>query len=163
MSGRGIFTHVAFRQRAEEYTEMVARQIETKGIDGPNVLQAIRMVPRHAFMPWTHYPFACIDGILPVSEGQPIRRSSVATFITETLQLNSNSRVLEIGTGLSSDYPLCRDRRRGLFDRDPCIRVGGFTGLILVTKDGEERLTQGKRSPVRFVTVKGRVFRPDEN
>jgi protein-L-isoaspartate(D-aspartate) O-methyltransferase len=78
---------------------MVRRQIEAREVMDPNVLRAMRTVPRHAFVPAAQQPFAYGDHPLPIGHGQTISQPYIVAFMTEALQLDPNSVVLEIGTG----------------------------------------------------------------
>ena len=79
--------------------EMVARNIETEGIRDPAVLQAMRAVPRHLFVPPELKPWAYVDQPLPIGYGQTISQPYVVAYMTELLGLRGGERVLEIGTG----------------------------------------------------------------
>jgi protein-L-isoaspartate(D-aspartate) O-methyltransferase len=92
-------SHPAFDERLEEREAMVRRQIEARGVRDPNVLKAMRMVPRHAFVPQEQQSSAYADHPLPIGHGQTISQPYIVAFMTEALQLDPNSVVLEIGTG----------------------------------------------------------------
>ncbi len=108
-------SHVAFGQRVEERHAMVARQIEARQIDDPNVLKAMRTVPRHAFMPPAQRPYAYSDGPLPIGEGQTISQPYIVAFMTEALALDPNSKVLEIGTGSGYQAAVCAEIAREVY------------------------------------------------
>jgi protein-L-isoaspartate(D-aspartate) O-methyltransferase len=63
------------------------------------VLAAMRDVPRHCFVPKNLVSRSYIDTALPIGEGQTISQPYVVALMTESLKLNKNHRVLEIGTG----------------------------------------------------------------
>jgi protein-L-isoaspartate(D-aspartate) O-methyltransferase len=63
------------------------------------VLDAMRAVPRHAFVPDTRRPDAYQDSPLPIGHGQTISQPYIVALMTEQLKLKSDSKVLEIGTG----------------------------------------------------------------
>ena len=79
--------------------EMVARNIETEGIRDPAVLQAMRAVPRHLFVPPELKPWAYVDQPLPIGYGQTISQPYVVAYMTELLGLQGKEKVLEVGTG----------------------------------------------------------------
>ncbi len=91
--------HPAFRERVEERTAMVRYQIEARQVTDRRVLDAMRTVPRHAFVPREEQANAYTDGPLPIGEGQTFRQPYMVAFMTEALKLDPNSVVLEIGTG----------------------------------------------------------------
>lgn len=78
---------------------MVRDQILRRGIEDPAVLQAMRTVPRHEFVPLPYRDLAYTDQPLPIGNGQTISQPYVVAQMTELLALDSSSKVLEIGTG----------------------------------------------------------------
>jgi protein-L-isoaspartate(D-aspartate) O-methyltransferase len=84
---------------AARRAEMVARQIESRGITDAATLAAMRSVPRHQFVPEARRHQAYSDGPLPIGYGQTISQPYIVAYMTELLQLEPGMRVLEIGTG----------------------------------------------------------------
>lgn len=78
---------------------MVREQIERRGVKNKNVLDAIRKVPRHKFVPVHLQKYAYADEPLPIGEDQTISQPYIVAFMTEQLQLKPGYKVLEIGTG----------------------------------------------------------------
>ena len=78
---------------------MVARLREHYGISDPRVLDAMRNVPRHFFVPEALQSRAYGDHALPISANQTISQPFIVARMTELLELDANSRVLEIGAG----------------------------------------------------------------
>lgn len=85
--------------RAEERNEMVDNQIETRQISDPNVLAAMRKVPRHRFVPDTYESQAYGDHPLPIGNGQTISQPYIVGLMTQELEVEPGDKVLEIGTG----------------------------------------------------------------
>jgi protein-L-isoaspartate(D-aspartate) O-methyltransferase len=79
--------------------KLVAYDIEGQGISDPNVLAAMRSVPRHCFVPQQIVSSAYKDTALPIGEGQTISQPYVVALMTASLKLDADQRVLEIGTG----------------------------------------------------------------
>jgi protein-L-isoaspartate(D-aspartate) O-methyltransferase len=84
---------------AAERDEMVTRQIETRGAFRPEVLAAMRRVPRHRFVAKELVGAAYEDHPLPIGAGQTISQPFMVAVMTDLLQLRPGDRVLEIGTG----------------------------------------------------------------
>ncbi|MEI9900099.1 MAG: hypothetical protein WDN31_08165 [Hyphomicrobium sp.] len=83
------------------------------------VLDAMRRVPRHEFVPPELRAAAYRNRPLPIGEGQTISQPYIVALMTDLLRLQPGDRVLEIGTGCGYQAAVAgRDRRRGLFDRD---------------------------------------------
>jgi len=78
---------------------MVETQIKPRGIVNAEVLRAMRSVPRDLFVPDEYRDFAFSDCPLPLSDGQTISQPYMVAAMTEYLQIDKTSRVLEIGTG----------------------------------------------------------------
>jgi protein-L-isoaspartate(D-aspartate) O-methyltransferase len=78
---------------------MVEEQIERRGVSDPRVLEAMRSVPRHLFVPESVRAEAYDDRPLPIGEGQTISQPFIVAFMTEAARLRPGARVLEIGTG----------------------------------------------------------------
>ncbi|MEW5923341.1 MAG: protein-L-isoaspartate(D-aspartate) O-methyltransferase [Candidatus Zixiibacteriota bacterium] len=78
---------------------MVEQQIIRRDITDKNVLQAMRTVPRHLFVPEDYRSQAYHDGPLPIGQGQTISQPYIVAIMTELLGIDSTSKVLEIGTG----------------------------------------------------------------
>lgn len=94
---------LAIGNRKYEYSipreRMVARLREHYGIRDPRVLEAIRNVPRHFFVPEALQSRAYGDHALPISANQTISQPFIVARMTELLELDRDSRVLEIGAG----------------------------------------------------------------
>ena len=81
--------------------QMVAEQLESpdRGIKDRKVLEAMRKVPRHEFVPPAMRARAYEDRPLPIGHGQTISQPYIVAYMTEQLGLRPGHRVLEIGTG----------------------------------------------------------------
>jgi protein-L-isoaspartate(D-aspartate) O-methyltransferase len=102
-------THPAFAQHVKEREEMVAVQIQARDINDPNVLKAMRIVPRHAFVPENVQKAAYGDYPLPIGFDQTISQPYIVAFMTEALALKPDSKVLEIGTGSGYQAAVCAE------------------------------------------------------
>jgi len=78
---------------------MVNSQIAARGIKDLNILDAMKKVPRHLFVPKDMQNHAYGDEPLPIGEGQTISQPYIVAYMTEVLELRGGERVLEIGTG----------------------------------------------------------------
>lgn len=80
-------------------TRMVDEQLTARDIRNPRVLDAMKRVPRHEFVPEPLRDRAYIDSPLPIGHDQTISQPYIVAFMTEALELDPSHRVLEIGTG----------------------------------------------------------------
>ncbi len=80
---------------------MVKTQLQGLGRDirDKRVLEAMRAVPRHEFVPGEAQAQAYEDRALPIGHGQTISQPYIVAFMTEKLSPRPTDRVLEIGTG----------------------------------------------------------------
>jgi len=89
--------------RSQDYSipreRMVERLRDHYQIKDEKVLAAMRSVLRHAFVPEALQGRAYGDHALPISGSQTISQPYIVARMTELLEINSESRVLEIGAG----------------------------------------------------------------
>jgi protein-L-isoaspartate(D-aspartate) O-methyltransferase len=78
---------------------MVNRQIEARGVRDPQVLAAMRAVPRHRFVPQGQLAKAYDDRPLPIGHGQTISQPYIVALMSELADVKPGDRVLEVGTG----------------------------------------------------------------
>ncbi len=103
-----LFSNCGFAQEADSYTDqrdrMVRTQLQTRvfgrsPVMDKAVLDAMRTVPRHRFVPDDMAKNAYADSPLPIGYGQTISQPYIVATMTEALQLEADDVVLEIGTG----------------------------------------------------------------
>jgi len=83
----------------QQREEMVCSQLAERGIHDLRVLDAMRRVPRHEFVPETLRQDAYGDHPLPIGEGQTISQPYIVAAMLEHLALQATDHVLEVGTG----------------------------------------------------------------
>lgn len=79
--------------------KMVREQIIRRGISNNQVIDVMQNTPRHRFVPDGVADYAYQDNALPIGKGQTISQPYIVAFMTETLDVDSTYKVLEIGTG----------------------------------------------------------------
>jgi len=89
---RDTLKHQGLRNRLVEV-------LIAKGIKDKEVLEAMKKIPRHLFMDSSFEDFAYQDKAFPIAANQTISQPYTVAFQTELLELNKDSKVLEIGTG----------------------------------------------------------------
>jgi protein-L-isoaspartate(D-aspartate) O-methyltransferase len=125
---------------------MIRAQLQRRGIADPRVLQVMREVPRHAFVPpeWRHEAYS--DRPLPIADDQTISQPYMVAMMTQSLELQGHECVLEIGTGSGYQaavlsrlatrvytieyFPALAERARALLQRL------GYTNVQVLTGDG---------------------------
>ncbi len=89
-----------FDQRQIERHKMVKQGIENRGIiDDQKVLEAMRHVPRHFFVPKNYQEHAYANRPLPIGHNQTISQPLIVAYMTDLLDIEVGEKVLEIGTG----------------------------------------------------------------
>lgn len=129
---------------------MVEEQLVSRGVRDARVLQAMREVPRHLFVPHASRGEAYADRPLPIGEGQTISQPYMVAAMTAALALDPAARVLEVGTG--SGYQaavlaaLARqvvtiERRASLAEHaQAALAEAGVTNVRVVVGDGSQGL-----------------------
>lgn len=79
--------------------KMVEEQIERRGVTDKAVLEAMKKVERHLFVPEDLKNTAYTDSPLPIGYRQTISQPYIVAFMTQAIQPGPDDRVLEIGTG----------------------------------------------------------------
>jgi len=78
---------------------MVAQQVEARGIRDKRVIEAMRRIPRHAFIAAAMRREAYEDTPLPIEEGQTISQPYIVALMLEAARLGDRDRMLEVGAG----------------------------------------------------------------
>ncbi len=78
---------------------MVDEQLSARDIVDERVLDAMRHVPRHEFVPAGLLGDAYADSALPIGHGATISQPYIIALMTQALALETSDRVLEVGTG----------------------------------------------------------------
>ncbi len=74
-------------------------KIRQRGIDDLEILRAFDLIPRHLFLPEAVWHRAYEDAPVPIGFGQTASQPSLQALYMDVLRLDSDDRVLEIGTG----------------------------------------------------------------
>jgi protein-L-isoaspartate(D-aspartate) O-methyltransferase len=138
--------HPAFKERIRERARMVAEQIEARDVNDPNVIKAMRIVPRHAFVPGSEQRYAYADHPLPIGLGQTISQPYIVAFMTEVLNLKPDSKVLEIGTGSGYQAAVCAEIAGEVYtieileelakSAEACLKELGYKNVFVKAADG---------------------------
>lgn len=95
----GLEPQRAAREWDTERSRMVEEQLRARDIRDVRVLDAMRTVPRHLFVPEPQRAEAYGDYPLPIGHDQTISQPYIVAFMTQALEIAPAHRVLEIGTG----------------------------------------------------------------
>lgn len=84
---------------AAERDTMVQRQIASRGIREPAIVEAFRAVPREAFLAPEYASLAYGDHPLPIEAGQTISQPYIVALMIRAAEIHGGDRVLEVGAG----------------------------------------------------------------
>ena len=139
-------------QFVTERWRMVEEQIAGRGIQDQRLLEVMRAVPRHCFVPAEYRHLAYADGPLPIGSGQTISQPYIVALMTQALQLSAEDRTLEIGTGSGYQAAILAhlarevytiDRHKGLARRAvETLEALGISNVTVQIGDGSLGLPQ---------------------
>jgi len=110
------------------------------------VIEAMRNVPRHMFVPKSRRKSAYDDRPLPIGQGQTISQPYIVAFMTEVLHLSSGDKVLEIGTGSGYQAAILAEIVKEVYTIEIKARLGetarqrlkemGYSNIFVKIGDG---------------------------
>lgn len=100
---------------AEKRLQMVREQIEARGVGDRGVIEAMRKVPRHVYIPLKLQEDAYSDEAQPIGEGQTVSPPYIVAHMLCELELEPTHRVLEIGTGSGYQTALLAEMVKEVF------------------------------------------------
>ncbi len=146
---------------ASQRNRMLTEQIISRGIKDERVLDAMRRVPRHWFVPEEYANIAYSDSPLPIGHGQTISQPYIVALMTELLELEGDENVLEVGTGSGYQAALLAylarqvhtiERHAELAEKaDEVLLRMGLTNVLVHVGDGS--LGVPKYAPFHAVVV----------
>ncbi len=84
---------------AQQREQMVETQLKSRDVQSERVLEAMKKVPRHLFMPESVRQYAYIDSPVPIGQEQTISQPYIVGLMTQTVDPKPGDRALEVGTG----------------------------------------------------------------
>jgi len=131
---------------------MVETQIIERGIKDKRVIEAMKKVPRHFFVPEEIIDEAYDDRALPIGHGQTISQPYIVALMTELLELKGNEKILEIGTGSGYQAVILAELAKEVhtIERVPALAEEaikkfeklGYKNVKVYIKDGTEGLIE---------------------
>lgn len=152
-NGKGGRTIEAESELELRRGRMVEEQIRSRGIRDERVLEAMRRVPRHEFVPADLQDAAYADQPLPIGEKQTISQPFIVAAMTEALELAGGENVLEVGTGSGYQTAILSLLAR---------RVVSCEWHASLAEKARERLARLGYANVEIRAADGTLGRPDE-
>lgn len=125
---------------------LVTLHVEGAGVEDERVLEAMRRVPRHRFVPPRHRDCAYQDRPFPIGSGQVITQPSLVARMVEAAEVGPEDRVLEVGTGsgygaavlaeLAAEVYTVERRRRFSDEAERRLRELGYENVHVRHGDG---------------------------
>ncbi|MBI5416478.1 protein-L-isoaspartate(D-aspartate) O-methyltransferase [Candidatus Poribacteria bacterium] len=112
--------------------EMVLYQIKQRGIKSEKVLDAMKKVPRHLFIPDIYRNQAYEDHPVIIGEGQTISQPYIVAFMTEALKVKATDKVLEIGTGSGYQAAILAELAREVYTIEIVESLGRRAEKLLI-------------------------------
>jgi protein-L-isoaspartate(D-aspartate) O-methyltransferase len=131
--------------RGEERQRLV-EQIKARGVESASVLQALRDVPRHLFVPDSWAEDAYHDRPLPIGHGQTISQPTVVGAMSEAAAPKRSDKCLEIGTGSGYQAAVLAEL---------CGRVFSIEYLAPLAEQAERALRRAGYGPDRVALRTG--------
>ena len=135
---------------AMEREHMVRWQIDGRGVRDPDVLAAMRSVPRQEFVPAEYMDLAYSDRPLPIGLDQTISQPYIVAYMTEALEPHPRDRVLEIGTGSGYQAAVLAEIVHRVFTLEispvlarraaRTLRELGYRNVLVLAADGRRGL-----------------------
>jgi protein-L-isoaspartate(D-aspartate) O-methyltransferase len=138
---------------AAERRNMAESQLRARGIRDERVLDAMERVPRHEFVAERFHDRAYEDHPIPIAEGQTISQPYIVAFMLESLGLEPNSKVLEVGTGSGYQAALLAELSGHVTSIERIPRLAqeaqstlarlGYSNVNILVGDGSQGLPDG--------------------
>lgn len=129
---------------------MIRDQLLARDITDPRVLEAMRRVPRHKFVPAYMQSKAYEDGPLPIGNNQTISQPYIVALMTQVLEVKPSDIVLEVGTGSGYQTAILCELARFVYslERYPPLAEGasqllnelGYHNVEVYSGDGSQGL-----------------------
>jgi protein-L-isoaspartate(D-aspartate) O-methyltransferase len=110
---------------------MIDQQLRARGIYDPCVLDAMRSVPRHEFVPEALRGQAYADRALPIGDEQTISQPYIVALMLQALRLRGHEQVLEIGTGSGYQTALLSRLASHVYSLECLPRLAGIAATTL--------------------------------
>lgn len=132
----------------DKYVKLRDKMIkeQMRDVKSKPVLDAMRKVPRHLFVPKSLLNAAYDDGPLPIGHGQTISQPYIVALMTELLALTKDKKVLEIGTGSGYQTAILAELSRIVYTIEiveklvepakPLLKSVGYENIVFRYGDG---------------------------
>lgn len=110
---------------------MVEQQIKKRGIKDKKVLEAMRKVPRHKFVPLRYRRSSYADSPVRIGLGQTVSQPYIVALMTELLKLKPEHKALEVGTGSGYQAAILQELAKEVYTIEIYKRLGDAVKMRL--------------------------------
>ncbi len=131
---------------------MVETQLHARGIHDERLLNAMARIPRHEFVESRYRDQAYADHPLPIGAGQTVSQPYIVALMLQVLELESSSKVLEIGTGSGYQTAILAELAAHIYSVERHARLArqaqetlsrlGFTNVTVLVGDGSQGIAE---------------------
>ena len=125
------FILVKDSHRQQGKRQQLVKIVQEKGIEDQKVLKAIGSIPRHLFMDSSFEDHAYKDKAFPIAAEQTISQPYTVAFQSQTLAIQPNEKVLEIGTGSGYQTAVLLELKAAVFSIERQQELFKKTSLFL--------------------------------
>ncbi len=130
--------HAEFEALREEmveqvvlYASFIAEETGHSALSS-KILNVMRSIPRHEFVPTNLRDMAYVDSPLPIGYGKTISQPFIAALMSDLLQVQPDDRVLEVGTGLGYQAAILATLAESVYSIEIMEGLAREAGEILV-------------------------------
>jgi protein-L-isoaspartate(D-aspartate) O-methyltransferase len=148
---------------AKKREGMILEQLEPRGIDDQEVLNAIKQVKREYFVPDSLKSFAYADRPLPIGYGQTISQPYIVALMTQAAHVQKTDKVLEVGAGSGYQAAVLGYLAKEVYSLETVIPLSsyaqkniekqGLKNIKILVGDGYEGLKEESPFDVILVTA----------
>ncbi len=117
-------------EEIEETVSYTSEQIGKIALD-ERVIEVMKRVPRHEFVPHDMRSFAYQNQALPIGSKQTISQPYIVALMTDLAELNNNSLVLEVGTGSGYQAAVLAELAHHVYSIEIVEALGIQAGITL--------------------------------
>lgn len=87
------------KRETKTWEQLVDNLVQEGALHSPNIIRAMKQVPRVLFLPERSIEYALMDAPLPIGEGQTVSAPHMVAIMNEALELEVGHNILEVGAG----------------------------------------------------------------
>ena len=118
-------------QTQKNLKNMIEKQIVSRGVVNPKILELMSSIDRSLFIPKSHSDISYEDTPVPIGFGQTISQPYIVALMTDLLNLTGNEKVLEIGTGSGYQTAIIANMAKEIYTIERIVELLERAKIIL--------------------------------